>query len=359
MVGFFIYILPLLLFFTAMGGSWPTIRTDEAQQIEMPQTPQPLRRDSVRIVFSGDVMQHMPQVSAALHDSTYNYDSCFEAISPLWREADWTVVNLETTLTDDGKYSGYPMFASPQSLARALRDAGVDLMALANNHCLDRGRRGVVTTLHTIDSLGIARVGVYTDSLESERGTMLVADNFRVAVLNYTYGTNGIRVPSGVVVNMIDTLLIERHIEAARKDSASHVIAFFHWGEEYQRSANGRQRELAAWCRSRGVDLVIGSHPHVVQQVDTAQRVVYSLGNFVSNQRKRYQDGGISVVVTLFGDGRQANIEVVPHWVYTPFEGGVRRYYVLPGGVESVKDSAYRLSIDDNSKVVGNVNLIR
>lgn len=313
--------------------------------------------DTLTLVFAGDVMQHLPQINAVTDgDSLYGYDQCFGYIKPLWEGADFTIANLETTLNAEGRYSGYPQFAAPEDLARSLRDAGVDLLALANNHSLDRGYRGVSTTLRAIDSLGMLSMGVYTDSAARDRTTLLIKDGFRVALLNYTYGTNGIRVPRSVVVNMIDTVQIGIDIDRALRDSATHVIAMFHWGDEYQAKPNVAQRDLALWCRARGVDVVVGSHPHVVQPIDTALRVIYSLGNLVSNQRKRYQDGGINARVTLV-KGRPAEIEFLPHWVYTPIERGRRRYYVVPatmaGDSTFSRDSAYVRSMRDSRQRVG------
>lgn len=331
-------------------------------------TPKEIQIDphEVTLVFSGDVMQHMPQVNAArLEDGSYDYTSTFQYIRPLWESADWAVVNLETTLAETGRpYSGYPMFSSPQSIAVALKEAGVDVMALANNHTCDRGAYGIRTTTRTIDSLGVLRTGAYVDSLSARKHLVLEKYGFRIGLLNYTYGTNGMPVPKGMVVNQIDTIQMAQDIEAIRRDSLTHLLLFLHWGEEYQRSANREQRELARWCLDRGTDIVIGSHPHVVQEIDTAEQVVYSLGNFVSNQRNRYQDGGISVKVTLTKD-LEPLIEYLPHWVWLPSNrnGKARDYIVVPAytdGLEiGMNDSEYQVfiqSLEDNRRVAGAVD---
>lgn len=195
-----------------------------------------VERNELTLVFSGDVMQHMPQVRAALReDGSYDYSACFRYIRPFWEGADFAVVNLETTLSERGPYSGYPRFASPAELAAALREAGVDVAVLANNHCCDRGARGVRTTVRTVDSVGLRYAGVYVDSAAAERPLMLKKRGFRVALLNCTYGTNGLPVPEGTVVHGIDTVRLAHEVEAARRDSATHIVLFVHWGEEYQR----------------------------------------------------------------------------------------------------------------------------
>lgn len=325
-----------------------------------------VKRSELTLVFSGDVMQHMPQVEAAREtDGTYNYLPCFQYIRPLWESADFTVVNLETTLAEDGaRYSGYPCFASPKSLAAALKISGVDVAALANNHCCDRGAPGIRTTVETLDSLGLGHVGVYSDSSEvSKRPLMLTKGRYKVALLNYTYGTNGMPVPRGMVVNRMDTVVIAEQVAVARRDSATHVVVFLHWGEEYQRHPNREQRELAAWCQVQGMDVVVGSHPHVAQPIDTVAGVVWSLGNFVSNQRGRYQDGGLSVRITLLMD-EKPKIEFIPHWVWMPIrDDGRRAYYVVPAfvggreiGMDSLTNRKFMGALEDNRQVVGEAN---
>lgn len=319
-------------------------------------------RPELTLVFSGDVMQHLPQVAAARReDGSYDYASCFRYIRPFWESADFAVVNLETTLSENGPYSGYPRFASPKALATALKEAGVDVTVLANNHCCDRGLRGIRTTVRTVDSLGLLYAGVYADSVSGGKPLIVKKYGYRVALLNATYGTNGLPVPKGTVVHFLDTARMVQEIRAARRDSVTHIVLFAHWGEEYGRLPNGEQRRLAAWCRRQGVDAVIGSHPHVAQPVDTAERVVWSLGNFVSNQRNRYRDGGLNVRVRL-SFSRPPVIESLPHWVWMPTEGGRKRYYVVPAyvagtevGMDSLTNLAFVRALDDNRTIAGAV----
>lgn len=320
-------------------------------------------RPALTLVFSGDVMQHLPQVEAArLPDGSFDYASCFRYIRPFWESADFAIVNLETTLAEKGPYSGYPRFASPKALAAALKEAGVDVAVLANNHCCDRGVSGIRTTVRTLDSLRMLHAGVYVDSASARRPLILEKEGFRVALLNATYGTNGLPVPKGMVVHQTDTVCLEEQLRSARRDSATHIVLFVHWGEEYRRSPNEEQRRLAAWCRRQGIDAVVGSHPHVAQPVDTSARVVWSLGNFVSNQRKRYQDGGLNVRLRL-SFSRKPTIESLPHWVWRPTEGGRRRYYVVPAyvsgpevGMDSLTNLAFVRALEDNRAIAGAVD---
>ncbi|WP_298064203.1 CapA family protein [uncultured Rikenella sp.] len=319
-------------------------------------------RPELTLVFSGDVMQHLPQVAAARNeDGSFDYGSCFQYIAPFWKAADFAVVNLETTLSERGPYSGYPRFASPPALVSALKDAGVDVTVLANNHCCDRGWAGIRTTVRTVDSLGLRYAGVYTDSALSRIPLMLKKNRFRVALLNATYGTNGLPVPRGAVVHLIDTVRMAEEVRQARRDSATHIVLFVHWGEEYRQRPDDEQRQVAAWCRRQGIDAVIGSHPHVAQPIDTAQRIAWSLGNLVSNQRNRYRDGGLNVRLRLSFSG-QPVIESLPHWVWLAGEGGRKRYYVVPAyvsgteiGMDSLTNALFVRALEDNRTVAGAV----
>ena len=285
----------------------------------------------LRLLFAGDLMQHLPQVAAARRDTTFDYGPVFEALRPRFAAADLVVVNLETTLTRSGRYTGYPCFRSPAALADAMRDAGIDIAVMANNHCCDGSAEGIRTTCAELDRCGILRTGVFRDSLDRAQRSILTLDRngIRLALLNYTYGTNGMPVPHGTFVNPIDTTLMAADLAAARRRGADCIAVCIHWGNEYERRANDIQRMLAGFLRQRGADLVIGSHPHVVQPVETdsAGIVVYSLGNFVSNQRRRYTDGGLlaAIEATQHPDGRMTYaLETVPVWVALP------GYRILP-----------------------------
>ena len=235
------------------------------------------------------------------------------------------IVNLETTLTRTDRYTGYPCFRSPAALADALRDAGVDVAVLANNHCCDGGAAGVHTTVAELRRCGIRHTGVFTDSLDRAANNPLWLEHcgVRFALLNYTYGTNGIPVPEGVRVNLIDTVRMAADLAAAREGLPDCIAVCIHWGNEYERQANAEQRRLARFLRRNGADLIVGSHPHVVQpfETDSSHVVLYSLGNFVSNQRRRYCDGGLmaEIEAVRHPDGRMTyTLDPVPVWVAMP-----------------------------------------
>lgn len=294
-----------------------------------------------RLVFGGDIMQHYPQVYAARdNQGGYDYSESFQYIQPFFEQADLAFVNLETTLTTSGYYTGFPLFRSPTELAGALRDIGIDVAVMANNHVFDGGKQGVLTTLKMLDSVHIKHTGVFTDCDDfiQSHPLMLQCKNFKIALLNYTYGTNGLPTPDGLSVNRIDSFSIARDIARIDRTQTDAVIVFFHWGHEYARQPNNEQKALAELCHRYGAEIVIGSHPHVIQPISFQQEAngniqnitVYSLGNLVSNQRERYKDGGILVTLDVVKEKDkplQITPSYMPVWVQLP------KYKILPPSV--------------------------
>ena len=200
------------------------------------------------LIFTGDLMQHLPQVQAAFRrDGGIDYTACFSRLKNYFASADFVIANLETTLGGE-PYSGYPQFRSPGALAGAMRRVGIDVAVAANNHICDRGGAGIRSTLDTLVQAGLEYTGVFADTLPdpARHPLWLRKGDFRVALLNYTYGTNGLSVPRGYTVNRIDTLRIRQDIAGARGNGATHVVLFLHWGNEYETLPNRWQRDLAA-----------------------------------------------------------------------------------------------------------------
>lgn len=264
---------------------------------------------TVNLLFVGDAMQHAPQITAAQQaDGTYDYTSCFEYVEDDIRWADLAVVNLECPLGGT-PYTGYPCFSAPDSYAERLRDAGFDLFLTANNHCLDRRDKGLTRTCQALDSLRIPHIGTYRNADERARRLPYIVDlkGIKIAFLDYTYGTNGIPIQGNVVVDLIEQQLIVDDISRARERGADAICVNLHWGIEYQLKPVASQRTLADWLVTQGVDLIIGGHPHVVEpmemryskEYDKRVLLVYSMGNFISNQSDIDTRGGAMVKVSL------------------------------------------------------------
>ncbi len=265
------------------------------------------------LLFIGDIMGHDAQIESA-YDSiseTYNYTPVFEKIKPIIQEYDFSIANLEVTLA--GKpFKGYPQFSSPDALAIAAKKAGIDVFMTANNHSCDRGKEGILRTIRVLDSLEIPHTGTFKDNFSRSKNNLLVLEKngIKIGLLNYTYGTNGIQPPAPTVVNGIDTALIVQDILNTELKKPDKLIVVLHWGTEYQRQPNKQQEDLSEFLFRKGVDVIIGSHPHVVQRLEyhaetekTKERfIVYSLGNFISNQRAKTKDGGIMASLTFSRD---------------------------------------------------------
>lgn len=315
---------------------------------------------SLKIIFAGDLMGHGPQHKAArTADSSYDYTPCFRFVEDYIKSADLAILNLEVTLAGP-PYTGYPQFSSPRQLAEAAQRAGFDVMTTANNHCLDRGRAGLERTLRVLDTLGIPHLGTYRDRQQRDREHPLIVERngVRLALLCYTYGTNGIEVQQPNVVNFIDTVQMERDLRLARDKGVDFVITLIHWGIEYALKANAEQEQTARWLLDHGCDAVIGGHPHVVQNftLDAVpgnnhypEIVVYSMGNLVSNQRDVNCDGGIMIELDLqktFFDTRVTACRYMPYWVHRGTYDGLYQYYIVPSTDAVEHPDSYQISGD-------------
>jgi poly-gamma-glutamate synthesis protein (capsule biosynthesis protein) len=331
-------------------------------------------QDTTRIslLFAGDVMGHDSQIASAFDANSKNFDytSCFAAIKPIVEAADISIANLEVTLAGP-PYTGYPQFSSPDALALTLKESGFDALVTANNHCVDRGKKGLERTITMLDSLNIPHTGTFVDTVSrmNDSPLMIEKNGFRIALLNYTYGTNGITVPKGSIVNLLDTAIMRRDIEKAKSLVPDAIIVFTHWGLEYQSLPTKNQKDLTEFCFKLGVQMVIGAHPHVIQPMEwrkeSNQFIAYSLGNFVSGQRKRYTDGGSMAYVELqkiqFNpDSSATTIDSAGYylqWVYRTVDK-YKDYYMVPvGSTESdttgiIKDlnskALYKIFADDS-----------
>jgi poly-gamma-glutamate capsule biosynthesis protein CapA/YwtB (metallophosphatase superfamily) len=301
-------------------------------------------KQNLTLMFIGDVMGHGTQIRGALNEETgkYDYTDVFSRVAPLFGLADFAIANLEVTLAGP-PYAGYPQFSSPDELVDGLTSANINVLVTANNHTVDRGKQGIIRTIDVLSRKGIPFAGSYKDSTHRKNIYPLILEQngIRVAILNYTYGTNGIPVPYPTIVNLIDTVLIRADFNKAKSLNVDEVISFMHWGAEYQRTPSTQQLLLTRFMHDLGIRIVIGSHPHVLQRMEasfdtdtTEGRVaVFSLGNFVSNQRPRYRNGGAIAAIHLEKVGGQVRITNAGYalvWVQTPIVNGKRTFKVLP-----------------------------
>jgi hypothetical protein len=327
------------------------------------------QKDSVTIkmIFAGDLMGHMPWINSGLKNGDYHYDTAYTFIKPYIERADYAMLNLETTL-NGAPYTGYPMFTSPDALARDAKKAGFDFMALANNHCADRGNSGIRRTNHVLDSLKIPHTGSFNDTAMFLKNYPPVIDvkGIKIAILNYTYSTNGIPVYGPNYVNIIDSISIMDGIKKAKAKNPDLIISIMHWGEEYSRKESDWQERFARLMATNGVDIVFGAHPHVVQPIKTfpsakdASRVVpvfYSVGNFLCNQRDRYKDGGIFAEVTITKVNGKTYVN---DFCYLPFwlrkNESNRSYVAIPLNNWDKNGAQFNLPVEDSLLAVQFLN---
>ncbi|MFK7946397.1 MAG: CapA family protein [Saprospiraceae bacterium] len=305
------------------------------------------------LLFVGDIMGHGPQIKSAYNAETksYDYNPCFKYVKPIIEEADFAIGNLEVTLSDQGTYTGYPMFRTPDALAYALKNAGFDMLVTSNNHSNDNGAYGVTHTLDVLDNLGYYHTGTFRNQGERDMLYPLIAykDDFRLAFLNYTYGTNGMPTIAPTLVNEIDEATIKADLEMAEKLQPDAIIVIMHWGAEYQLNESSSQYNLAKKIFEWGADLVIGAHPHVIQPIkkipytnkkgeSTEGLCVFSMGNFISNQQKYNTDGGLMVEVQLTKKkgtkkAKVGECQYIPVWRYrnrVNEKNSMGTYYALP-----------------------------
>src|SRR5262245_25995021 len=191
-------------------------------------------QDTTRLslLFLGDIMQHDSQISDAWDPAIkkHNYNPCFQFVKRYTQAVDLAIGNLELTLAGP-PYKGYPQFSAPDELLLALKDMGMDILVTANNHCVDTGQKGLERTIQMLDSLGIPHTGTFVDEVSrlNDHPLMIEKNGFRLALLNYTFSTNGLPVTAPNMVNRIDTASMRKDLEQTRMKNPDAIIVFTHW----------------------------------------------------------------------------------------------------------------------------------
>ena len=226
----------------------------------------------------GDVMMHAPQVPGAYDKAAkrYNFDPFFEEVSPILKQGDWVIANLETPVAGPKfGYNGYPHFNAPVELAEALKNAGFNLITNANNHSLDQGAEGLLLTLKNLKALGLPYAGTAATQEEADSLLLSEKNGIVMGLLAYTYGTNGIKIPTDkpYLVSLIDEQRIVQDIARLREAGADFITVSLHFGTEYKTSPNDSQKQLARSLIAAGADIIAGSHPHVVQPYEVWRRL--------------------------------------------------------------------------------------
>lgn len=249
-----------------------------------------------KLYVAGDIMFHSPQLDAAKKDGAYDFSDSFKYIGGVIEDG-LSIANLETTIADSG-FMGYPLFRTPKIAVKNLKDVGFDILALANNHSLDGKKDGIRRTKEAVLENEITPLGTYFSD-EKNDPVILEVEGRKIAFLNYTYGLNGLDgwlEGETNLINVLDEEKVLRDINYA-KENANGIIVMVHWGTEYIINGNDKMQEK--WLNffaENGVDIVLGSHPHVIEPDGFIEKdghrmyYIFSLGNFLSNQRREYMD---------------------------------------------------------------------
>lgn len=334
---------------------------------------------TISLSVVGDLMCHSPQFEYAKVDKdSFDFDPPFKEVKSILSASDFTFGNFETVTAgkENGGYTGYPFFNSPASYITALKNTGFDLLITANNHALDRGEKGIIKTIESIKKNNLNYIGTFLSEKDRDSIRIFNIKGVKVAFLAYSYGTNGNPIPKGksYLINLINYNSIAHDIKTARTDGAELVLVIYHFGEEYKRLPVKFQTDVVDKTIELGADVIIGGHPHVIQPVkffktqdaklDTGF-VAYSMGNFFSNQSKRYTDAGLILTIKINKNFNTNKIQLdevnfIPTWVYRGNILNRKGYLIIPAINSSALDtllsknefSKMKLTFSDTREIV-------
>ena len=335
---------------------------------------------SVRIMANGDLLYHdIIYISAKKSDGSYDFHENFEYVKPWLKQADLVLGDFEGTVNKDHYLAGYPLFNAPGEVMDAIKDAGFQVLDLAHNHILDSQIEGVVSTADAIEKAGMTPIGVYTHEPRDKAPIVIKEVNgIKVALLAYSYGFNGIEQSISQedynrYLSDLDEDKMKAEIERAEKE-ADITIIMPQMGVEYQIEPTEEQKKLYHKMIDWGADIIFGGHPHVVEPAETVEKdgdkklIIYSMGNFISNQRietmqdvenAKWTERGVLMDVTIKKKSGKTTIETAqahPSWVSRTPKGGyspegyplyLYQTYILEDFIEGGK---YRSQLDEATK---------
>jgi len=339
------------------------------------------------VISTGDIMVHDPQLSGAYVAATgeYDFSDIFVRTEPYFKAADLAVANLEVTFAgnEGRKYSCYPAFNCPDSLADSIKNSGLNLILTANNHSYDTGLDGFMRTQQVLQSKGIEYTGTRLNN-EIKPYIIKEINGIKIGIADFTYETdgadssrkylNGIRLSqeAAPLINSFSYRKIEEFYKTAdemikgmKADGAEFTLFYIHWGNEYKTEPNSWQKNIAQQLSNRGLDMIIGSHPHVIEPIELIYSedgenttvCLYSTGNAVSNQRQERMDScpsghtedGLLISFTLekSKDGVSlCDLDIIPTWVDKFLKNGKYRYTIYP--LESPDDASNKFNLSES-----------
>lgn len=323
----------------------------EGPEIEEIEEVEEAKTSNIKLLAVGDIMFHSPQFKAAYdkESNSYDFKPSFQYIKKYVEEADLAIGNLETvTAGEEVGYSGFPRFNSPKETILALKETGFDILSTANNHSLDQGKKGIINTIDAINEYGMKNMGTYKEV--GDNILIEELEGIEIGFLSYTYGLNGLdslltREELSYMINLIDEEVIRKDIEDLR-GQVDLLVVSIHWGHEYHREPSAYQIELGEKMVNWGANIILGSHPHVIQKSQIIEAngrdnfIIYSLGNFLSNQRGEtmgnpYTEDGLILILEIeknlsSGETIIKNIEYIPTWVHKYWDSNKMNFEILP-----------------------------
>nr|WP_255724631.1 CapA family protein [Shimazuella soli] len=329
----------LALFLLLSACKLVRIHNTGEQKQKMPAPPPPAK---ITIAAIGDVIMNDSQIQSGKTANSNDFRKFFKAVQPYLSSPDLTIANFGMTLAGESKrYSRSSSFNAPDQTLDALKYTGVDILTTANNHANDTGEKGIIRTYSTIKKNGFLITGT-APSEQDHKGVIVEKNGIKLGFLSYTERTNS-SVPKGksYLVNLIDPAKITKDIKQLKQQGAEYVIVSLHWGTELQRNPNEKQKKTALKVLQAGADVILGSRPHVPQQIEKMmvngqeKLVVYSMGNFISNQSNSYTDEGVIVYLDIMKDAKTGKIKLtnasfLPTLVNKYKKGGKTEYMVVP-----------------------------
>lgn len=349
----FLIIIIILLAIIYLMVSHNNSKNKDAMQVSSDDVKEeitPIEDTSITMSVIGDIMCHDSQYKDAYNSTTKEYDFSyvFSDVEYYLQTADIAVGNLETTFAgEEIGYSNYPTFNTPEALAYDLKELGIDVLSTANNHSLDKRYAGLESTINFLDDAGIAHTGTYTSEEEQNKILIQNVKGIKIAFLSFTYGTNGIPVPSGkeYCINLIDEELILKQLDLAKAEEPDLICVFMHWGTEYVTKQLESQENYADFLFENGVDIILGGHPHVLEPMEKRTItlddgttkdgfVIYSLGNFISGQTKETTKTSAILNLNITKNGSTGKMSIdevtyIPIYMYKSSSGQTQRYKLL------------------------------
>lgn len=339
----------------------PVIKEDTLIQANSLAREEPEKK--VVIAAVGDIMVHQAQfIAQSTGPGTYDFTNNFKYVKPILAKADLSIANLETTILKSKPVSSYPLFNSPPEILDALKDSGFDMISTINNHTLDMGKKGVFSTLEALESRGFETVGTYQEESAKKYAIKIIKE----MKLGFTAFTSGYvtkediilnRLPSNGLKNQLNVMdmtsvneafkSIKVQIDHMKEENCDFIAVILHWGTEYEKTPTKFQKDLAQKLIDEGVGLILGSHPHLVQTMEFMESsdgsheglVVYSMGNFLSNQRNEILDiegteNGLISLTTLARNEKGSvyieKAEYIPTWINLFEKDSKPAYEIVP-----------------------------